>query len=163
MIGRKPLRDFAGRGVHDRESVADVLGDINEFAVWREYQSRWIACAHAVLSFCLRQFELAFEGGGTGSPSVDKKYVCVAAGDTEAMTVGREGGAVECAVLEQCLRHLPRLQIDDLNTLLAPAAKHDHGSILFRGEHEIDRQATEINRFASGIESHTGRKRRSEE
>jgi hypothetical protein len=53
------------------------------------------------------------------------------------------------------LRDLPRLQIDDLNALLAPAAEHDHGSVLFRREYEIDRQAAEVNRFAGGIESHT--------
>ena len=34
------------------------------------------------------------------------------------MAVGREGGAVERAILEQSLRDLPRLQIDDLNALL---------------------------------------------
>ena len=79
------------------------------------------------------------------------------------MAVGREGGAVECAILRQRLRDLPRLQIDDLNALLAPAAEHDHGSVLFRREYEIDRQAAEVNRFAGRIESHTGRQRRSEE
>src|SRR5271157_1619533 len=79
------------------------------------------------------------------------------------MAVGREGGAVECAILEQRLRDLPRLQIDDLNALLAPAAEHDHSSVLVRREYEIDRQAAEVNRFAGGIESHAGRERRSEE
>ncbi len=48
------------------------------------------------------------------------------------MAVGREGSAVECAILEQRLRDLPRLQIDDLNALFAPAAEHDHGFILFQ-------------------------------
>jgi len=28
MIGRKPLRDFAGRSIHHRDSIADVLGNI---------------------------------------------------------------------------------------------------------------------------------------
>jgi hypothetical protein len=79
------------------------------------------------------------------------------------MAVGREGGAVERTILEQRLRDLPRLQIDDLNALLAPAAEHDHGSVLFWREHEIDRQAAKVSRFAGGIESHTGRQRRSEE
>jgi hypothetical protein len=79
------------------------------------------------------------------------------------MAVGREGGAVECAILEQRLRDLPRLQIDDLNPLLAPAAEHDHGFVLFRREYEIDRQAAEVDSFAGGIESHTGWQRRSEE
>ena len=79
------------------------------------------------------------------------------------MAVRREDGAVERAILEQRLREIPRLQIDDLNAPLAPAAEHDHGSVLFRREYEIDRQAAEVNRFAGGIESHTDRQRRSEE
>src|SRR5258708_5519178 len=79
------------------------------------------------------------------------------------MAVGREGDAVEGAILEQRLRDLPCLQIDDLNALLAPAAEHDYGSVLFRGVYEIDRQAAEFNRFAGGIEPHTGRQRRSED
>jgi hypothetical protein len=72
-------------------------------------------------------------------------------------------GAVERTILEQRLRDLPRLQIDDLNALFAPAAEHDHGSVLFRREYEIDRQAAEVYRFAGGIESHACRQRRSEE
>src|SRR6266849_4610319 len=79
------------------------------------------------------------------------------------MAVGREGGTVECAILEQRLRDLPRIQIDDLNALLAPAAKYDHGFVRFRREYEIDRQAAKVNRFTGGIESHTGRKRRGKE
>jgi hypothetical protein len=55
------------------------------------------------------------------------------------------------------LRDLPSLQIDDLDALLAPAAEHDHSSVLFRREYEIDRQAAEVDCFAGGIDSHTGR------
>src|SRR5208337_753799 len=163
MIGRKPLRDLAGRGVHHRKPIADVLGDIKEFSVWRERQSRRIACACAVRRFCLRQFEPVLEGGGAVFPCIDKDYVGVAAGDAEAMAVGREGGAVECAILEQRLRDLPRLQVNDLNALLTPAAEYHHSSVLFRREYKIDRQTAEVNRFAGRIESHTGRQRRSEE
>src|SRR5580658_730230 len=100
MIGRKPLPDLAGRGVYYHESIADILGDIKEFSVGRERQSRRIACARAVRRFCLRQFELVLEGGGAVFPCVDEEYVSVAAGDAKAMAVGREGGAVECAVLQ---------------------------------------------------------------
>ena len=163
MIGGKPLRDLARRGVHHREPIADILGDINEFSVGRERQSRRIACARAVLRLCLCQFELVLERGRAVFPRIDEEHVGVAAGDAEVMAVGREGGAVECAILEQRLRDLPRLQIDDLNALLAPAAEHNHGSVLFRREYEIDRQAAEVDRIADGIESHTGRQRRSEE
>jgi hypothetical protein len=79
------------------------------------------------------------------------------------MAVGREGCAVECVILEHRLRDLPRLQIDDLNALLAPAAKHDHGSVRFGRGYEVDRQAAEIDPFAGGIEADTSRQRRSEE
>ena len=150
-------------GVHHRQPIADVLGDIKEFSVGRERQSRRIACARAILRFCLRQFELVLDRRRPVFPGVDEKQVGVAAGDAEAMAVGREGGPVERAILEQRLRDLPRLQIDDLNALLAPAAEHDHGSVRFRREYEIDRQAAEVDRFAGGIESHTSRQRRSEE
>ena len=132
MIGRKPLRDLTGRGVYHREPIADVFGDINEFSVGRERQSRRIACARAVRRFCLRQFELVLQRRGAVFPCIDEEHVGVAAGDAEAMAVGREGGAVECAILKQRLRDLPRLQIDDLNALLAPAAEHDHGSVPFQ-------------------------------
>ena len=57
------------------------------------------------------------------------------------MAVGRECGAVERAILEQLLGDLPRLQIDDLNALLAPAAEHDHGLAPLWREYETYRQA----------------------
>src|SRR5277367_5803433 len=79
------------------------------------------------------------------------------------MAVGREGSAVECSILEHRLRDLARLEIDDLNALLAPTAEHDHGSVLFRREYKIDRQAAQVNCFAGGIESHAGRQRRRKE
>ena len=75
------------------------------------------------------------------------------------MAVGREGGAVECAILEQCLRNLSCLQIDDLNSLLAPPAEHDHGFVRFGREHEIDRQTAEVDHIAGGIKSHSGGQR----
>src|SRR3984957_16183592 len=78
------------------------------------------------------------------------------------MAVGREVGAVECSILEHRLRDLARLKIDDLNALLTPTAEYDHGSALFRREYEIDRQASQVNCFAGGIESHAGRQRRRE-
>ena len=37
------------------------------------------------------------------------------------------------------------------------------GKMCIRDRYEIDRQAAEVNRFAGGIEPHTGRQRRSEE
>ena len=79
-----------------------------------------------------------------------------------AAAVRREGSAVECRLLEQCLRDLPRLQIDDLHALLAPPAEHNHGFVLFRREYEIDGQAAEFDRFAGRIEPHTGRQWRGE-
>src|SRR3984893_13548944 len=148
MICTNPSRDIAGRGVPHCEPIADILDDIKEFSVGRERQSRRIACARAVRRSCLRQFELVLEGGRAVFPCVDEEYVSVTTGDAEVMAVGREGGAVERTILEQRLRDLPRLQIDDLNALLAPAAEHDHGSVLFRGEYEVDREAAEVSRFA---------------
>jgi hypothetical protein len=135
MIGRKPLRDLAGRGVHHCESITDVLGDVNEFSVGRECEARRIACARAVCRFCLRQLELVHERCRTVFPRIDKEHVRVAPRDPEASAVGREGGAIESSILEQRLRDLPRLQIDDLDALLAPAAQHDHGFILLRCEY----------------------------
>jgi len=61
------------------------------------------------------------------------------------------------------LRNIPRLQIDNLNALLAPAAEHNYRFVLSRGEHEIDRQTTEVNCVAGGIEVHTCGQGRSED
>ena len=63
MIGRKSLQDLAGRCVHNRESIADILDDINQFSIRRKDQSRRIARARAVRGFCLRQFVLVLKGG----------------------------------------------------------------------------------------------------
>ncbi len=72
---------------------------------------------------CLRQFDLVLERSATVFPRVEKDQVDIAARDAKAMAVRRESSTVECAILDERLCDLPRLQIDDLNALLAPAAK----------------------------------------
>ena len=72
------------------------------------------------------------------------------------MAIGRKGRAVERAVLKQRLRDLPRLQFNDLNALLAPAAEHDHRLVASGRDDEVDGQAAEFNHITHRIEPHAG-------
>jgi hypothetical protein len=53
-----------------------------------------------------------------------------------------------------------RLQVHDLDALLAPAAEHHNGFVPTGRGYDIKRHAAEFNRIARGIEADAGGERR---
>lgn len=140
--------------------VADVFRQVNEFPVGRDCDTRGIAGAGTVGSLRLRQFEFAGECRSAIFPGVNEKQIGVAARDVERMAVGRERDAIKCGILLQRLRDLPRLQVHDLDALLAPAAEHHHGFVAAGRNDEVERHAAELNGIAGRIKTNAGGKRR---
>ncbi len=153
--------DLARRGIHNGEVIADILCHVDELSVGRYGDARGIAGACAVRSLCLRQHELVLERRCTVLPRIDEQHVGVAARDVEVLPVGREGGAVERAILQQGLRDPSGLEIDDLNALFPPPAEHDDDFVA-RSDNEIDRQTAQLDGIADRIESQACGKRRCE-
>src|SRR6516225_10949963 len=160
VTGGKALNDLARLWVSHREAIAYVLRHINELAARCNRNAAGIARARAVGRLHLGQFQFTRERRLAIFPRVNKEHIGVAAGDVERVAVGRERSAKECAVLEECLRNLPCLQIDDLDTLLTPTAEHHHSLVAAERGHDIERHAAELYRITHAIEADAGRERR---
>src|ERR1043166_2819362 len=160
VIGGKSLYDLARRGVYDSKAIANVLCHVNKLAVRRDCKARRIAGAHTVSSLCCGQFEFIRECGCAILPLINEERIGVAARDVQRAVVRREGSAVERAILWRCLRDLPRLQVNDLDALLAPAAEHDNGFVQAVRDHGVKRHAAKIDSIANRTEAHAGRQRR---
>src|SRR5215472_2301717 len=106
VIGGKALHDLARRGVYDRKAITHVLRHVNELSVWRHRHARRIARTRAVSSLGLSQLECFGESRCATFPCVGEELIGVAAGDIKRAAVGRDGRTVECAILQQRLRHL---------------------------------------------------------
>src|SRR6516162_3460131 len=141
VIGGKALNDLACLWVYNREAIAYVLRHINELAARCNRNAAGIARARVVGRLHLGQFQFTRERRLAIFPRVNQEHIGVAAGDVERVAIGRERSAIECTVLEECLRNLPCLQIDDLDTLLTPAAEHHHSLVAAARWHYVQRHA----------------------
>src|SRR6516162_6817298 len=141
VIGGKALNDLARRWVYNREAIANILRHINELTARCNRNAAGIARARAVGRLHFGQLQFICEHRLAIFPRVNKEHIGVATGDVERVAVGRERSAIECAVLEECLRNLPCLQIDDLDTLLTPAAEHHHSLVAAARWHYVQRHA----------------------
>src|SRR6516165_9642921 len=141
VIGGKALNDLARLWVYNREPIAYIFRHINELAARCNRNAAGIACARAVGRLHLGQLQFTREGRLAIFPCVNKQQIGIAAGNVERVAVGRESSAIECAVLDECLRNLPCLQIDNLDTLLTPATEHHHSLVAAARWHYVERHA----------------------
>ena len=74
------------------------------------------------------------------------------------MTIGSEGEADERGGLLDCLENVAAANVDDLYTLLAPAAEQQRDAIAFRRERRRQRHASDYVRLSCRIEIDACRK-----
>src|SRR5215813_2328077 len=157
VIGGKALHNLTRSRVYHREAIADVLRHINELAARCDSDPGRIAGARALSGLRLSQFQFFGECRRPIFPRVNEKQIGVASGDIERVAVRRERRTVECAILQQCLGDLPALQIDNLNTLLAPAAEHHYSLITTESRYYIERHAAKLDCLTHSIKADAGR------
>ena len=159
MIRREPLHHLAGGDVDDGQAVADVFGDVDEARARCRGDAGGISRARLVRHL-LSEHDPRAQFRRLAVPGVTVDGVVVAAGYVEHLSVGRERRAEKRSRLRDRLRDPQRLQIDDLDSLLAPAAEHHDQLLSARRGHHSHRHAPQIEHGAFGVEPLSGRQQR---
>src|SRR5581483_812502 len=157
VIGGETLYYLSGRCIYDCKSIRNVLRHINELAVRCDCDARRIARACIIGRLRLSECEFLRYRRAAIFPGVNEERIGVAAGDIECVALRREGRAVKCAVLQQRLRDLARLEVDDLNTLFAPAPQYHHSLVAARAGYDVKRHAAKLNHGTDRIQAYAGR------
>ncbi len=158
VIGRQSLDHLLFRQIHNSNAVADVLRHVQIISSRRHRQACRIARARSV-SLLLTQHDLAHEFRCAIFPGIAEYRVIVAARDIQFLPISRKCHPQKRGVLFQCLRHSPRLQVNDLQPLLAPTAQHHCNFLSTRRHRHPQRHAPQFDRIPHRVKVHSRRQR----